>query len=131
MPMRTRQTRLSQLGLAAVILLVLGVTVFHPAPVRPAPPSEADQRALFDEIVREEPAARDRALDDWAHHRWSQQDAFGAFENERINNLAGQKGLWSQDLFRVVDEGIRAGWPGPDGKPLNLATVPLKPRSMD
>jgi len=30
-----------------------------------------------------------------------------------------------------VDHGLRSGWPGPDGKPLDVATVPLKPRAMD
>lgn len=131
MQMPTRQLRLSQLGVAAVIALVSLTALFLRAPARPAPPPESMQRALFEEIVKEEPAARDRARDDWAHHRWSQQDAFGAFENERVSKLAAQKGLWAQDLLMVVDLGIRAGWPGPDGQPLEVTTVPLKPRAMD
>ena len=126
-----RQTRLSQLGIAVVTAWVIGVTVFNRAPVRPPPPAEQGHRALFDDVVREEPSARDRARDDWAHHRWSQQDAFGAFENERVSRWAGEKGLWPQDVFRVVDQGLRAGWPGPDGQPLETSTVPLKPRAMD
>lgn len=101
--MRSRQTRLSQFGIALVIAAVLGVTVFARAPVRPQVPTE--QRTLFDEVVREEPSARDRARDDWAHHRWSQQDAFGAFENERISKIAGAQQLWPQDVFMVVDHG--------------------------
>ena len=131
MAIGSRQTRLSQLGIAVVIAWVIGVTVFNRAPARPQPPAEPGQRALFDEVVREEPSARDRARDDWAHHRWSQQDAFGAFENERISRLAGEKRLWPQDVFRVVDRGLRARWPGPEGKPLETTTVPLKPRAMD
>lgn len=121
----------TRLGVAAIVLGVLGVAAFHRAPTSPPPPAESMQRALFDEVVREEPAARDRARDDWAHHRWSQQDAFGAFERDRISGLAGQKGLSVQDLFRVVDLGLRAGWPGPDGKPLDVSTVPLRPRASD
>lgn len=123
--MRTR------LGVVAIVLAVLGVAAFRPGPVLPAPPAESMQRALFDEVVREEPGARERARDDWAHHRWSQQDAFGAFERDRISGLAGQKGLSVQDLFLVVDHGLRAGWPGPDGRPLDVSTVPLKPRATD
>ena len=129
--MRSLQTRLSQLGVVVVTAWVLGVTMLSRAPVRPQPPAEPVRRALFDEVVREEPAARDRARDDWAHHRWSQHDAFGAFENERIVRLAEEKGLWPQDVFMVVDQGLRARWPGPDGKPLDTTTVPLKPRAMD
>ncbi len=131
MAMPARQTRLSQLGLAAILALVLGIAAFNPAPARPAPPAEPALRSLFDEAVRGELNDRDEALDDWAHHRWSQLDAFGALENARLSRLAADKGLAPQDLFMVVDHGLRAGWPGPDGKPLDVKTVPLKPRAMD
>ena len=125
------QTRLSQIGVAVIALLVLGLASFHPAPSRPPPPDSSTVRALFDELVREEPGARDRARDDWAHHRWSQQDAFGAFEHERATQLARDKKLSEQDLLLVIDHGLRTHWPGPDGQPLDVRTVPLKPRAMD
>jgi hypothetical protein len=123
--------RLSQLILAVILALVLGLAALNRAPARPAPPDESTFRALFDEAVRGELNDRDKALDDWAHHRWSQLDAFGALENDRLGKLAASKGLAPQDLFMVVDHGLRAGWPGPDGKPLDVRTVPLKPRAMD
>ena len=125
------QTRLSQLGVAVIALVVLGLASFHDAPPRPARPDPSTLRPLFDELVREEPGARDRARDDWAHHRWSQQDAFGAFEHERATQLARDKKLSEQDLLLVIDHGLRAHWPGPDGQPLDVTTVPLKPRAMD
>lgn len=131
MEMRARQTRWSQLGVAVVTALVIGVAVFNREPPRPLPPPEASYRALFDEVVKEEPSAREKARDDWPHHPWSQQDGFGAFESSRVAQVAAEKGLWPQDVFMVVDFGLRAGWPGPDGKPLDTATVPLKPRAMD
>ncbi len=129
--MRDPLTRRSRLGAATITALVVATALFMRAPVRPAEPPESMRRTLFDEIVREEPAARERARDDWAHHRWSQLDAFGAFEHERVTRLAGEKGLTSQDLLLIVDDGLRSGWPGPDGKPLDVTTVPLKPRAMD
>ena len=129
--MRAPQTRLGEFGVAVITILVLCVASLRPAPVQPPPPPEQSQRALFDELVRDEPAARDRARDEWAHHRWSQQDAFGASERERAATLAAQKGLTVQDFLLIVDHGLRLHWPGPDGKPLDVATVPLKPRTMD
>lgn len=131
MAVPTRQTRLSQLGLAVILFLVLGLAAFNRAPARPAPPPESALRPLFDEAVRGEPNDRDKARDDWAHHRWSQLDAFGALESDRLGKLAAQKGLAPQDVFMAVDHGLRAGWRGPDGKPLDVSTVPLKPRAMD
>lgn len=125
------QTRRGEFGVAAIAIVVISVASIRSGPTQPPAPPVQTQRALFDEVVREEPAARDRARDDWAHHRWSQQDAFGAFERDRASSLAAQKGLTVQDLLLVVDHGLRQHWPGPDGKPLDVATVPLKPRAMD
>lgn len=129
--MRAPQTRLGEFGVAVITLVVLCLASLRSGPTQPPAPPEQTRRALFDELVREEPAARDRARDDWAHHRWSQQDAFGAFERDRASTLAAQKGLTVQDFLLVVDHGLRLHWPGPDGKPLDVTTVPLKPRAMD
>lgn len=114
-----------------VIALMVFFVVANPAPVRPIPPTSEEARALFDVLVREEPADRERAKDDWAHHRWSQQDAFGANELTRVNQVAGAQNRSRQDLFLVIDEGLRAKWPGPDGGLLEATIVPLKPRPMD
>ena len=121
----------SQLCLAAIIAVVLGLAAFNPAPARPAPPPPESLRALFDEAVRGELDDRDHARDDWAHHRWSQLDAFGALENSCLSKVAADKSLSAQDVFLAVDHGLREHWPGPGGQPLDVATVPLKPRAMD
>lgn len=115
-------------------LVALGVVIA--ALARPAPqelplPPEADRRRLFEQLTKDEPAERERALEDWPHHRWSQQDGFGAFELERVSRFSREQGTTMQALFLLIDEGLRNHWPGPDGKPLDATTVPLKPRPMD
>jgi hypothetical protein len=127
----TQFSRLT-VGLTTVTIVLLATRPAEVPPVPTAtPPSGAAARALFDELVRNEPQARTQVLDDWAHHRWSQQDAFSAIERDRVLQLARERHLTTQDVLRVLDDGLRAGWPGPDGKPLLTATVPLKPRPMD
>lgn len=128
-----RLTLLSRLAVGlttATVALLAGRPAEAPAPTA-TPPSGAEARTLFDELVRNEPRARAQVLDDWAHQRWSQQDAFSATERERVLQLAHERHLKVQDVLRVLDDGLRAGWPGPEGKPLPTATVPLKPRPMD
>ncbi len=114
-----------------VVALVLAFAALNPAPVRPLPPEPERRRAIFEQLVETELAARDEAKDDWAHHRWSQQDAFGAKESDRVNKVASDRGLAAQDLFLVIDEGLRAGWTTADGGALPATIVPLKPRPND
>lgn len=102
-----------------------------PAPARPSPPPEQDTRALFDRLAAGEAEAWRKAKEDWPQHRWSQQDAFSAFEREHVTSLAREKHLASQDVFDALDQGIRAHWPQPDGGALEPTVVPLKMRPMD
>lgn len=126
-----RKHRIALGFVAAVVALMLVFVTLSPAPLRPIPPTADETRALFDELVRDEPAAREKAKEDWAHHRWSQQDAFGAIELDRVNAVAAARNRSRQDLFLVIDDGLRAKWPGPDGGVLETTVVPLKPRPMD
>lgn len=114
-----------------VVALVLAFAALNPAPVRPLPPEPEQRRAIFEQLVETELAARDEAKDDWAHHRWSQQDAFGAKESARVDKVAGERKLAAQDLFLVIDEGLRAKWTTADGGVLPATVVPLKPRPND
>lgn len=116
---------------ASLFVAVMGIAAFKPAPSAPPPPPQETWRALFDEVVRDEPKGRVSAKEDWAHHRWSQHDAFGALERSRVTDVAHRHGLSPFDVFGVLDVGLRQHWPGPDGKPLDVSTVPLKPRPLD
>jgi hypothetical protein len=113
-----------------VVLAVTITTAIQPTPMS-APPPTGGVRQLFDEVTRDEPKDREAAKDDWAHHAWSQQDAFGALELERVSRFSRNQNVTKQALFLLIDDGLRAHWPGPDGKPLITRTVPLKPRPMD
>lgn len=116
------------------LVLMAGVIVFarlHAAPEAPALPDAARARPLFTELANGEPGDWKKAREDWAQHRWSQQDAFGALEASRVRGLASREHLFPQDVFALIDEGIRAKWPGPGGLPLEATVVPLKPRPMD
>lgn len=128
----TPRGRWVRLGLiAGVVLGVALKAALHPAPVVPKAPPEKDHRALFDELVKDEPADRQRAKDDFPVQPWSRLDGFGAFEGGRFERIAGAHGFTKQQLYLVLDEGLRRHWPGPDGGVLDVATVPLSPRPMD
>ncbi|MFT3708188.1 MAG: hypothetical protein QM817_11095 [Archangium sp.] len=92
------KTLIARVFVAVVLGVMLFFVTLNPAPVRPLPPLPEEVRPLFDELVKDEPANRERALDDWAHHRWSQQDAFGAMEADRVNAVARDKQRSQQDL---------------------------------
>lgn len=114
-----------------VVLAVTITAIIQPTPLSPPPPEAPRRRPLFDELTRDEPQERERAKDDWAHHPWSQQDAFGALELDRVSRFSQRQNVTKQALFLLIDDGLRSHWPGPDGKPLVTTTVPLKPRPMD
>lgn len=115
----------------SIVALVFAFATLNPAPVRPLQPTPEQRRELFERLVENELAAREEAKDDWAHHRWSQQDAFGAKESDRVSKLAGERGFAAQDLFLVIDEGLRSKWTTADGGVLPATIVPLKPRPND
>src|SRR4051794_13872936 len=106
-------------------------SAWAPAPGRSAPPPEQDARGLFDKLAAGEGEAWRKVKEDWPQHRWSQQDAFSAFERDHVTTLARDQHLSSQDVFDALDQGIRAHWPGPDGGALEATVVPLKMRPMD
>ena len=129
---RTAERLCAVFGAACCAVVALGaLTISAPS----APPAAAAngpwEREVFDQLAADEPAAREQTLEDWAHHPWSQQDAFSATERENAANLARAKNLSLQDAFRALDDGMRAGWTTADGGTLRTTITPLRPRPMD
>ena len=90
--------------------------------------SEATRREIFKEIAAAEPNARQQGAAGFPGQPWSQEDHRAAFERETIRSLAASKHLNLTQIYLVMDEGVRARWPGSDGKPLVATTIPLEPR---
>lgn len=115
--------------LAVTWAVALGKVLWAAPPRLPA--QTVSDRVLFDAMVKDEPRSWQEVQRDWAHHRWSQQDAFSAGERSRAFEVAARFGVTQQRVFMAFDEGMRQGWLGPDGRAVRATVVPLKPRSMD
>lgn len=89
------------------------------------------RRAIFAELAATEIAERQRAIEKntWGGHAWSREDDRGHREMTRARQLAAREKLSLSQIYLVLDEGIRAGWLGPDGHPLLPTTPPQDPRS--
>jgi hypothetical protein len=143
-PVTQPRVRLLWLGLQAVSLLAVLPYVLktispithdpRPAPLADGPGdvryglSEATRRELFKEIAAAEPNGRAQGAAGFPGQPWSQEDHRAAFERETMRSLAPAKHLNLTQVYLVMDEGVRAHWPGPDGKPLIATTIPLEPR---
>lgn len=141
----TRTFFLARVAAAFFALLVAGVWVVRtaspitgekaPAPlldreangVRFGVPEET-RRAIFKEIAAAEPAARANGIAGFPGQPWSQEDHRCAFERDTIRGIAARGGLDITQVYLILDEGLRAHWPGPDSKPLTPRTTPLMPR---
>ncbi len=92
---------------------------------------ERTRREIFLEIAEAEQAERAKAIqkNSWNGHLWSREDDRGHFERVFFRQAAKQYNISLSQVYLILDEGIRAKWPGPDGQPLPGTTPPLNPRS--
>jgi hypothetical protein len=92
---------------------------------------ERTRREIFAEVALAEEAERKRAVEQntWNGHLWSREDDRGHFERVFLRQLAQRYGISLTATYLILDEGIRAKWPGPSGEPLPGTTPPLNPRS--
>lgn len=119
-------------GAALCAAAVARVLTAEPPPAAEAPLTPELARAIWDDVVAREPWARAQAVTDFPAHRWSQEDAFGAFERSHAEQAAGRHGVSLQTVFRVLDDGLRAHWAAPDGGPAPRVTVePFAQRPFD
>jgi hypothetical protein len=134
-------TRAAACVLALIVAAVATVRTVRPIVTGPRPVAlvdgpgdvkfglpEPERRELFKEIAAAEPHGRAQGVAGFPDQPWSQEDHRCAFERETTRGLATRKGLALTQVYLVLDEGIRAQWPGADGKPLRATTVPLAPR---
>lgn len=92
---------------------------------------ERIRREIFMEIATAEETERKRAIaqNTWDGHLWSREDDRGHFERVFFRTLAQRYAISLTAVYLILDEGIRAKWPGPTGEPLPGTTPPLNPRS--
>lgn len=92
---------------------------------------ERTRREIFKEFATAEIAERARALaaNTWNGHLWSREDDRGHQERVTARAIAARHKVSLTQVYLVLDEGIRARWPGPDGKPLSGVTPPLNIRA--
>lgn len=140
------RARLALVGGAWLVAVSVGFVALVKT-VRPIvsvrkPPGVADQgppgvrfgmpenvrKDIFREIATAEPNARAQGIAGFPDQPWSQEDHRAAFERDTLRSIAARRGLALTQVYLVLDEGIREGWPGPDGKPLTPMTIPLVPR---
>ncbi len=88
----------------------------------------AQRKQLFFDLAAEEPAARAKAAENFPDQPWSQEDDRAAQERDRVRDLADKRHLSVSQVYAILDEGIRAGWTGPNGQSLEAKVVPLQPR---
>lgn len=93
--------------------------------------TEEKRRAIFARIAAGEIAERKRAIaaNTWQGHQWSREDDRGWQERTLLRSLASEYKISLSQVFLILDEGIRAKWPGPDGEPLKGTTPALEPRT--
>lgn len=91
---------------------------------------ERTRREIFEQIAESEQSLREQALqtNSWKGHLWSREDDRGHFERLHFRKLAKDHKVSLSQIYLILDEGIRARWPGPDGQPLPATTPPLNPR---
>lgn len=111
-----------------VCTLALGVASWR---ARPSPPAPAaldlpTRERMFRELVRQEPAMRQRSRGGFPGDRWSQGDDFANQELRAVRRIAARYGVRLADVFAVIDEGLHAGWA--PTLPRDAHVAPCKPR---
>jgi hypothetical protein len=142
-PSHRRQMIVALVVRVSLFALAIGAIAFLTAPIwsaalpEPVPRSGngrrfgltlEERRAVFTELVRNEARNRAHSAERFAGDPFSINDDRSWGEMHDARELARRRGLSLSQVYLVLDEGIRARWPGPDGAPLAATVPPLDPR---
>jgi hypothetical protein len=88
----------------------------------------AQRSLIFKRLAAHREHDSRRAQRAFAGKPWSIEDMRSENERRHAHDLARRYRVPIQTIYLILDEGIRRGWPGPQGQPLSARTPPLKPR---
>jgi hypothetical protein len=130
---RRGMKKVDQLGLGFGAVLVASALFTAAASRAPAPEKAMTAELSVDAfrfLANAEQAGREKSIDGFLNDPWSQDDDFHSGERGRVDEFAAAHRLRRQDVLRAFEEGLRAGWPLPEGVRLK-ATVPrCRPRPL-
>jgi len=116
--------------LAAVCVLAVGRAVTAAPPQRAPDADDALLHKAFSAVASEETAMRHESAKSFPTEPWSRDDDFHRREQEKVRDWAGSHHVRRGDVFRAMDEGIRAHWPQTNGAPLVVTVPPCRPRAI-
>jgi hypothetical protein len=116
-------------GAAACILAVVRAAT-SPVFADAQPVPEELRLEAFRFVAAEEPAMRAKAMETFPADPWSQDDDFHASESSRVNAFASDHSVSRAHVWRAFDDGMREGWPVPEGVRLRATVAPCRPRAL-
>ncbi len=117
--------RLPLLIIAVALLVAMGRVMF-PGESPPRALAEADRQALGRLAAQAEPGLRLEARRNFPGDAWSQDDDYAARERKWAMEQAARRGVQPSEVFRAVDQELRAS--APVAPPRQAGAAPCKPR---
>jgi hypothetical protein len=116
--------------LGAVCVLAVGRAVTAAPPPRAPDADDALLHRAFYAVASEETTMRHEAAKTFPTDPWSRDDDFHRREGDKVRDWAGTHRVPRGEVFRSMDEGIRAHWPQANGAPLVVTVPPCRPRAI-
>lgn len=112
-------------GCALAVIIAISRALSAQVPPPALHLSEAERARVGRMGAAEEPRWRKHTMHRFPGDRWSQDDDFGATERGWAMDLAARSGVPPEEVFRAIDEDLRA-WPVEP--PRKASASPSKPR---
>ena len=117
---------------AALLIAALARALTTAAPPAKAPITPELAQRTWQRLSESEPAFRAKAAENFAADAWSQDDDFFASERGLAESWSQMHLIRRQDVFAVVDQGLRERWPLASGVPRPVTRVaPCRPRALE
>lgn len=114
----------------AVCLLAVGRAATAAPPPRAPDADDTLLHRAFREIASAETTMRHEGAKSFPTDPWSRDDDFHRREQEKVRDWAATHHVPRGDVFRAMDDGIRAHWPQSNGAPLVVTVPPCRPRAI-
>jgi len=114
------------IGVVAVIRAT--ATARDTAPAE-RPLALAEQQRIFAIAAAREPALRVSTAQSFLGDPWSANDDFHNNESRLAMQLAAQHRVSRETILRIIDDGLREGWPG--SEMMQRSVPPCHPRPND